>query len=197
MRLGVFGGSFDPVHVGHLIAAEYVRETFQLDRVLFVPAFRPPHKEGVPNASPGHRLKMLDAAVRSHIHFAVSDIEIRREGPSYTIDTLKELARENPGAKLYFILGTDLLPGLSTWRDFGESARLATFVAVRRAGAAPERGIPREIQDTVKQIDIPAIDVSSSLIRMRVAAGKSIRYLVPAPVQDLIEQEGLYQSGGA
>ncbi|OGH63183.1 MAG: nicotinate (nicotinamide) nucleotide adenylyltransferase [Candidatus Lindowbacteria bacterium RIFCSPLOWO2_12_FULL_62_27] len=196
MRIGVFGGSFDPVHIGHLVAAEYVREAFQLDRVLFVPAARPPHKENSPKATPGQRLKMLEAAVQSHLQFAVSDIEIRREGPSYTVDTLRELARSHQGAKLYFILGTDLLPDIQNWHDWRVALEIATFVGVLRS-ADPGRKPPPEIRDAVKQVAIPAIDVSSSLIRTRVAEGKSIRYLVPAPVADLIEQERLYRLADA
>lgn len=193
-RLGILGGSFDPVHIGHLIAAECVREAFQLDQVLFVPAYQPPHKSGAPKASAAVRLKMVEGAIRSHIGFAVSDIEIRRQGPSYTFDTLQELSRTNPGARLYFILGSDLLPDIVHWHKWETLIGLATFVGVRRPGA-PAQKIPDLLLDAVKQIDIPAIDVSSTLIRARVAEGKSIRYLVPGAVQDIIEEERLYRDG--
>ena len=196
MRLGIFGGSFDPVHIGHLIAAESAREAFQLDKVLFVPAHQPPHKPSLPHASSALRLKMLDAAVRSHIGFAVSDLEIRREGPSYTLDTLQELIKIHPGAKFYFILGTDLVPELIHWHRWDILVTLATFVGVHRPGGEA-RDIPEKFHGVVKQLEIPGVDVSSTLIRFRVAAGKSIRYLVPAPVQDIIEEEGLYRNGQA
>lgn len=193
-RLGIFGGSFDPVHIGHLIAGEWVREAFQLDQVLFVPAFQPPHKIDSPKAPPTLRLKMLEAAVRSHIGFGVSDIEIRRQGPSYTVDTLQDLSRIHPGARLFFILGADLVPGIIGWHKWEMAAALATFIGVNRPGSKVQE-VPEALRDVVKQIEMPGIDLSSTLIRARVAENKSIRYLVPAAVQDIIEAEGLYRDG--
>ncbi|MBI4179980.1 nicotinate-nucleotide adenylyltransferase [bacterium] len=196
MRVGILGGSFDPIHIGHLIAAETVREAFQLDRVLFIPAYRPPHKTDFPVAPPALRLKMTEAAIRSHIGFAVSDMEILRAGTSYTVDTLSELASRDPGSKLYFILGSDLLADLPNWRRWPDARKLATFVGVHRPGQPPGDP-PKDLQDLglVKLLEIPGVAISSSLIRARVAAGKSIRYLVPAQVQDIIEEEGLYRDG--
>lgn len=190
MRLGILGGTFDPVHIGHLIAAESVREAFGLDRVIFVPACQSPHKSDPPHAPAEIRLKMLETAIRSHIHFSVSDIDIYRPGPSYTVDTLEAVAKGHPGAKLYFVLGSDLIAGLESWHRWEDAVRLATFVEVHRPSVDPE--IPEKLRGAVKRLEISGVDISSTLIRARVAAGKSIRYLVPAAVQDLIEAEGLY-----
>ena len=192
MRLGILGGTFDPVHIGHLIAAESAREAFALDRVLFVPAYQPPHKSTPPEASGMSRLKMVEVAIRSHIAFSVSDVEIRRQGTSYTVDTLLELSKTHPTAKLYYILGADLLQDLERWHRWETAVDLATFVGVHRPGTEVKE-IPDRIRGAVKQMEIPAVAVSSTLIRARVAEGKSIRYLVPAPVQDIIEEEGLYR----
>ncbi len=200
MRLGVLGGTFDPVHIGHLIAAECVRDAMQLDQVIFVPAGRPPHKSGP--AQPGAaataemRLRMVEAAIQSHIGFTVSDIEIRRGGLSYTVDTLQDISAAYPGARLYFILGADLLAELPAWRDMDRALSLATFVAVHRPGVTLS-DMPPALRGIVKPLEIPGVDVSSSIIRGRVKDGKSIRYLVPAPAQDIIEEEGLYRDGRA
>lgn len=195
MRIGVMGGSFDPVHTGHLIAAESVRESFELDRVIFIPAYQPPHKPRLPDAPPEVRLRMLSAAVNSNPAFEVSDIEIRREGPSYTLDTLLELGRIHPGSKLFFIIGSDLTSGLHRWHRWDILQTLAVFVSVYRPGAQiREEDIPSSVRPFLKQVEIPGVGISSTDIRERVRAGRSVRYLAPQEVCEIIDETGIYKN---
>lgn len=188
MRLGVFGGTFDPPHLGHLIVAADVHLRLPLDRVVFVPAADPPHKRGLVRTSARLRLEMVEAAVRGDDRFAVDGLELRRQGPSYTVDTLRELRRRHPDAELFFLIGADALRDLPGWHEPAEVARLATLVRMERAGdAVPETD--------AAPVDVPVtrIDISATEIRQRVAAGASIRYLVPDAVREIIERERLYQ----
>ena len=199
-RLGVFGGTFDPIHIGHLVAAEAARDAFQLDRVLFVPAARPPHKLGQVRATPEQRLQMTILATADNPAFAVSRLEIDRPGPSYTIDTLRDLAAENAGCHLHFITGADAVLELASWREPEALLDVAEFIAVARPGAAAERVAAFAATlgrrgARIRYLAIPAIDISSHELRSRVRAGQSIRYLVPAEVAEYILREGLYVSG--
>jgi nicotinate-nucleotide adenylyltransferase len=195
MLIGVFGGTFDPVHLGHLIAAEQAREQARLDQVVFVPAARPPHKPRESLAPFGQRAEMLALAIAGHPAFRLDDLEKDRPGPSYTADTLEELHRLQPDASFALILGADCLPELAAWRDPGRIGHLAEIIIVPRAGAtAAERSVPHSVK--IKTIlEMPLIDISSHDIRRRVAQGRSIRYLVPRAVQCYIETHGLYRSG--
>lgn len=205
MRLGVFGGSFDPVHTGHLLVAEACREGAALDRVLFVPAARAPHKPDGPRADGRHRVEMLSLAVGGHDAFAVSTVELDRGGVSYTVDTLEALRAAHPGATLHLILGPDSLAQFDTWRDPAGILARARIVAVARAGvddvAATCRtaGLDRWLgADGVaalvaEQVAIPAVGLRSSTIRALLAAGRSIRYQVPRAVERYVAEQGLYR----
>lgn len=186
MKIGVFGGTFDPVHLGHLIAASEVHSALGLDRLLWIPAAVPPHKRGRVRTSAAARLAMVRAAVRDDPRFEVDDLELRRPGPSYTVDTLRALGERFAGSALFLILGVDVLRDLHSWHQPDQIARLARLVVLARAGeSAP-------IEYDVRVVEGPRIDISATDIRQRVAERRSIRYLVPDGVREIIEREGLY-----
>ena len=205
MRIGVFGGSFDPVHIGHLMAAECCREQAGLDRVLFVPAAIQPHKQHRQLASGQHRLDMLLLATGGHDAFAVSGDELDRGGVSYTVDTLERLRARHPGDELLLILGPDAFLGLPTWREPRRIVELAEIIAVERESlddlnAAIARGpleslLGQERLDRViaGRVRLPAIGIRASDLRSAVAAGKSIRYRTPRAVEQYIAVHGLYR----
>ncbi len=200
MRLGVFGGTFDPVHIGHLIVAEQCREQGGLDQVWFIPAARPPHKQDRPLTPFGTRAEMLALALAGHPAFRVDELERDRPGPSYTVDTLEELHRREPAAALALILGSDSLADLPTWKDPARVARLAELLVVARPGhplpswdALCDRlGLAR---GTVpgRFVHAPLVDIASQDLRRRAAEGRSLRYLVPRAVECYIETHGLYR----
>jgi nicotinate-nucleotide adenylyltransferase len=202
MRLGIYGGSFDPVHLGHLLLAESCREQCQLDEVWFLPAYRPPHKRDAMLAAPRHRLEMLELAVLGHAAFRVCDYEVAKEEISFTVETLRHFRRERPGDSLFFLLGADALTDFPTWRAPQEIAQLATLVSVRRSGS-PEPNF-RKLVDAVgdeaaqriaaHQVIMPRIDLSSSELRERQASGKSLRYRTPRAVEQYIQAWGLYRA---
>ena len=185
MRTGVFGGTFDPVHVGHLAIAQAALESATLDRVIFVPARRSPLKDREPAASAADRLAMLEAATKGEPRFAVSRVELDRDGPSYTVDTLEALRSEG---ELYLILGSDALADLPRWRSPERIRALARLLVARRPGA-PE---PDPASDA-RPFDAPCLDISSRELRARAARGLSLRYLVPDEVWRHIERRGLYR----
>lgn len=189
MRLGVFGGTFDPPHLGHLIVAQDAHARLSLDRVLFVPAAIPPHKRDRPQSPAALRLEMVRAAVAADPRFAVDDLELCRAGPSYTVDTLRELRRRDPDAELFLLLGADQARDFGTWREPHEIARLATLVLLTRAGVSATA--PGHDAAAIR-LEVTRIDISSTDIRRRAAAGEPIRYLVPEGVEAIIRREGLY-----
>ena len=204
-RIGVFGGTFDPPHLGHLALAEWAWARLRLDRVLFVPAGAPPHKRGRRLSDPAHRLAMVRLAVRGNPAFAVSDLEALRTGPSYTVDTLRALRARHPGARLFLLMGADSLSEFPTWREPAAIARLATLVVAARPGpgarvsrggarkpARPAR-LPRGAR--VVRLDNPLVDVSASVLRARARARLPLRYLVPDAVAAYLERHGLYRKG--
>ncbi len=197
MRLGIFGGTFDPIHLGHLVLAEQCREACALDRLLFVAAGSPPHKQGERTAV-SHRLEMARIAVAGNPAFVVSDMEAVRPGPHYSVETLETLSREHPGDDLYFLIGADSLADLPGWREPERIASLATIVVVNRPGGVvvDQASIPDLGPSArgVVVVAIPPIGIASSDIRQRVAAGRSIRYLVPRGVEAYIESHGLYRA---
>ncbi len=192
ISLGILGGTFDPPHIGHLIAAQDVRNALSLDRVLFVPAAEPPHKRGRALTPAPLRLEMVRAALAGVDGFDVSDIELRRAGPSYSVDTLRELSAANPGVRLFFIIGADQFRELHTWRAPLDVARLARLVVMHRDSLSPDAmASPLDVEyGTVR---VTRIDVSSTMLRARVKAGESIRFLVPAAVEEIVRREGLYE----
>jgi nicotinate-nucleotide adenylyltransferase len=185
MRIGVFGGTFDPVHVGHLAIAQAALDTADLDRVVFVPARRSPLKEHGPAAGEEDRLAMLEAAVKGEPRFSVSRSELDRPEPSYTVDTLEDLKSEGD---LFLILGSDALADLPKWRSPDRIRALAKLLVARRPGA-PEP----DASSRARAFDAPCLDISSRELRARASRGLSLRYLVPDDVWRHIERKGLYQ----
>jgi len=188
MRIGILGGTFNPVHIGHLILAEEAREKLRLDKVIFVPTSLPPHKEDLNIAPASDRLKMIKLAIGGNKYFAVSDIEIKRQGRSYTIDTLTELKHKFSRDELYFIIGSDLLKYLDEWKDLSQIIKMVKFVAATRPGYPLEQ-IPNYIQT----LAIRAVDVSGFEVRQCVREDKSFRYLVPDKIFGYINKKGLYR----
>jgi nicotinate-nucleotide adenylyltransferase len=189
VRLGVFGGTFDPPHLGHLLAASDVAQALELHRVLWIPAAVHPFKRGAVHATGEQRLEMVRAAIAGDPRFEADPLELERAGPSYTVDTLRALQARHPGAELFFLTGADNLRELHLWHEAGEVVRLARLVVVSRAG----EGVPPESGHPARAVAVTRVDVSSSEVRRRVAAGETIRYLVPEPVRALIEARGLYR----
>ena len=189
-RVGVMGGTFDPVHHGHLVAASEVAQWFDLDEVIFVPTGEPWQKTEV---SPGeHRYLMTVIATASNPRFTVSRVDIDRDGPTYTIDTLRDLKAELPDAELFFITGADAIAQILSWRDHDELWDLAHFVAVSRPGHVLNTdGLP---SDDVSQLEIPALAISSTDCRDRVQRGHPVWYLVPDGVVQYIAKHHLYRS---
>ena len=202
MRLGIYGGSFDPVHFGHLRLAECCRQQCPLDRVWFLPAAIPPHKPGGLDTSSHDRAEMLEVALAEHEGLEVCSLELERGGVSYTVDTLAEIAAAQPEAELFWLLGADMLVDLPTWYQPEEICRLATPLVVGRPNA-PEPDferlaaiLPPERIDEIRrhQIEMPPVDASSSEIRRRVARGENIDDLTPAAVAEYIAEHKLYRS---
>jgi nicotinate-nucleotide adenylyltransferase len=185
---GVLGGSFDPVHHGHLIAADRAAEALGLDRVLFVPCARQPLKPLGPTASADDRRAMLALALAGHPPFVLEPLELTRPAPSYTVDTLRALRAREPHERFVLIVGADAAAELPRWRAADEVARLAEIAVLTRPGV-PEVASPF----VTHFVATPAIEISASEIRARCLAGKSIRYLVPDAVAEYIARRGLYQ----
>ena len=199
MRIGIFGGTFDPVHYGHLLLAETCREQLKLDEVRFVPAATPPHKLH-DQISDGHvRADMLSLAVSGYREFVVDRRELKRKGPSYTVDTLAEFAAEFPGAELYFLAGADSLRDFLSWREPDRILELATLVACNRPGLPKlhaeqvAKWVGPEIADHVLTLQMPGTDISGSEIRERVREGRSLRFLMPRDVEVFVIEHGLYR----
>ena len=189
-RLGVMGGTFDPIHHGHLVAASEVAQWFDLDEVVFVPTGQPWQKSGVSPSE--HRYLMTVIATASNPGFTVSRVDIDRDGPTYTIDTLRDLKSDRPEAELFFITGADALAQILSWRDHDELWDLAHFVAVSRPGhVLSTDGLPT---DDVSQLEIPALAISSTDCRDRVQRGHPVWYLVPDGVVQYIAKHHLYRS---
>lgn len=195
---GVFGGTFDPIHIAHLAIAEAARDTLGLGRILFVPAAQPPHKPDRLITAVEHRLAMVEAAIVGNAAFKVSRIEIEREGPSYTVDTLAALRESAPGPRLALIMSADSYAEFSTWREPDRILELADLIVAPRDGfaAADPDLVARQFPQSTAAIaflDGPRIRLSASEIRERAAAGRSVRYLVPDAVAAYIGDHSLYQ----
>ncbi len=199
LKIGICGGTFDPIHTGHLAVAELVRNEFNLDRVLFIPSGMPPHKE-LKKVTPSlHRLNMVKAAVKSNPYFEAAAIEVERSGFTYTVDTLKELHGMYPaGTEFFYIIGADVVRDLLTWRNAEEVFTLTNFIALMRPGFSDEAFQMKinELVDNYKvnifRFEIPLFDISSTYIRDRIKSGRSIKYLVKEEVEEYIYGNGLY-----
>ena len=201
-RIGIFGGTFNPVHMGHLILAQDALEAFDLGKVLFVPCDIPPHKNALQLAPAAHRAAMLEKAIEDNPDFEICDIEIRRGGTNYSIDTVRHLQKLYPRHDLFFIIGSDSLMELHQWKDIDELLRLCRFVTFVRPGFDPTKvagkalklktGLSRDLIKNV--VAVHQIDISASDIRHRAAEGKNIRYLVPSFVEIYIAEHNLYKT---
>ncbi|MBI4355358.1 MAG: nicotinate-nucleotide adenylyltransferase [Candidatus Omnitrophica bacterium] len=193
MRLGILGGTFNPIHTGHLILAEEARAAFALDRCLFIPNALPPHKEEPSLASAEHRLAMVRLAIDGHPVFEASELEIARGGRSYTVDTLEALRhRYGPTVELFFLVGSDACGGLAHWKSMDRVMQLCHVVVAHRPGYRVNVSLAG-----VRLLEIPALDVSSTAIRQRLQAGRSIRYLVPEAVYHYLLTRQLYAAPNA
>lgn len=191
LRIGIMGGTFDPIHHGHLVAASEVQNVFDLDEVLFVPTWAQPFKKGRRVSPAEHRYLMTVIATAPNPHFTVSRVDIDRGGTTYTIDTLHDIAAEYPGTELYFITGADALEQILTWKDSEEIFSLARMVGVTRPGhVLSDSGLPR---DRVSLLEVPAMAISSTDCRRRVGQGIPVWYLVPDGVVQYIRKYGLYR----
>jgi nicotinate-nucleotide adenylyltransferase len=199
MRIGVMGGTFDPIHFGHLVSAQEALAQFSLDRVLFMPTGRPVRKTHRAVSSPEDRYLMTVIATASNREFGVSRMEIDRPGDTYTVDTMATLRQElEPGTELFFITGADAVREILGWRGADRLAGLCTFIAATRPGYEPDllAGLPEGADLKLPKVEymaIPALAISSSDIRARVASGRPIRYLLPEDVAEFIEKNGLYR----
>ena len=193
MRLGLYGGTFDPIHLGHLILAEACREACQLDRVWFVVAGSPPHKPGG-RTEVSHRLEMARLAIAGHPSFEVSEHETRRPGPHYSVETLEAIHLERPEDELFFLIGADSLVDLPTWREPARIMALASLIVANRPGFEPP---PIPLPDgsrPIHRVEIPPIGIASNDLRRRRSEGRSIRYQVPRAVEAYIDAHGLYRA---
>ena len=198
-RVGILGGTFDPIHNGHLMMAEAVRDESEMEKVLFIPAAQPPHKRGHKISPAEDRYMMTVLATCMNPAFEVSDIEMRREGPSYSIDTVRALLRATGGdSEFFFIAGTDVIREIHTWERIEELLDICPFIAASRPGCRPDVERTRNLLGDlgVRQIHLlntPELEISSTDIRERVAAGRSIKYIVPSEVEHYIYKKGLYR----
>lgn len=200
-KIGILGGTFNPIHWGHLMIAETVRDAFSLNKVLFIPSGLPPHKPDDEVIDPEHRFEMVRLSVASNPFFEASRVEIERRGYTYTVDTLRALRDQyGSGVQLFFIIGADVVPELITWREFQNVFKLCEFIAVMRPGHF-RKDVDTEVEKLKEQYGIkiqqttaPLVDISSSNIRERCSMGKSIKYLVTGDTEEYILTNGLYRS---
>ena len=200
MRLGIFGGTFAPIHFGHLLLAEFCREAASLDRVVFVPAAMSPHKQGQESVAVTARVEMVQLAIAGHESFDVSKVEVERGGVSYTVDTLTHFRQQHADAQLFFLMGADSLDEFSTWKNPTEICRLAMPIVVGRVGSPkPNLDVLQPYMSSDQLYDMgdllmemPLIELSSTEIRRRISQRRSIRYQVPRAVEMYIESNKLY-----
>jgi nicotinate-nucleotide adenylyltransferase len=196
-RIGILGGTFDPPHLGHLILAETAYDVLDLERVLFVPAANPPHKHSLPITDVRHRVAMVQEAIANNPRFAMSQVDITRPGPHYTVDTLGILKEQFPQAELYFVMGGDSLHDMASWHEPGGIITRAKLAVMRRPGAIVDlSGLEAQlpgIAGRVVFVDAPVIGISATMLRERLRSGRSIRYLVPEVVERYISSHDLYE----
>jgi nicotinate-nucleotide adenylyltransferase len=198
MRLGILGGTFNPPHLGHLICAQEAYRELRLDQVMLIPAGVPPHKPVDAEPGPEHRLELCRLAICDDDRFTVSDLELRRDGPSYTVDTLDTLSTHGPSNELFLILGADIAAGLPQWHRPERVLELATVAVAKRRGT-PKQAVERALEqlgagERATFFQMPRIGISSTMVRRRVRAGQPIRYFVPDGVVEYIERHGLYRA---
>lgn len=189
-RIGILGGTFNPIHNGHLLIAEQAREQALLDEVWFMPTRIPPHKTTEDLIDPLHRLRMVDLAIADHPAFRSIDLELKREGASYTFDTMQLINSEYPGVQFYFIIGGDMLEILPQWHRFTELRELVHFIGFNRPGSHFDSS---KLKQYVTMIDVPSWDISSTVIREKAKKSQSLRYLVPPAVECYIKEHTIYE----
>ncbi|WP_075091344.1 nicotinate-nucleotide adenylyltransferase [Planctomyces sp. SH-PL14] len=195
MRIGIYGGTFDPIHFGHLLLAESCRDACRLDRVIFVPARVSPHKLDVVIAPVRARLEMLELALAGFPEFRVSRVEVDRQGPSFTVDTLRHFRTEVPDDELFLLMGADSVTDFPRWREPQQILELATLVVVNRARAVPDLSALADLDTTGHpplSVPMPGVDFSASDIRRRVQEGRSVRFQLPRPVEHYVRDKRLY-----
>ncbi|MFH1779046.1 MAG: nicotinate-nucleotide adenylyltransferase [Candidatus Omnitrophota bacterium] len=189
MRIGILGGTFNPIHLGHLVLAEEAKEKLNLDKIIFVPAYIPPHKKGEAIAEASDRLKMVELAIKGNPYFETSTFEMDAKATSYSVETLKGFKkRYGEDTKLFFITGADSLGELFSWKELDEIFKLSQFIVANRPGY-DIANVPKEIE----AVTITSLEISSSQIRRKIRENKSIRYLVPESVREYIIAKGLYK----
>lgn len=185
-KVGLLGGTFNPPHIGHLMMANEVFHALELDEVRFLPNALPPHKQAPHDASDAKRLEMVERAIQPYPHFRVESYEVDKGGVSYSYNTLAALCEREPTVKFYFIIGGDMIDSLHTWYRIDELVKLVQFVGVKRPGTDARTEYP------VLMVEVPQIDLSSTLIRERLATGRTVTFLLPEAVETFIREEGLY-----
>ncbi|OGS17618.1 MAG: nicotinate (nicotinamide) nucleotide adenylyltransferase [Elusimicrobia bacterium RIFOXYA2_FULL_40_6] len=192
MKIGLFGGTFNPIHHGHLIIAESARSYFRLDKVILIPSGKPPHKPGIPIASKEHRLKMVMIAIEDNPYFSASDYELQKTDLTYTFDTIQYFKNLYPKDELYFIMGLELLLEIDTWKKGEHILDECKFLVGLKPNFSVAR-IPDKVKNKVKFFHIPFIDISSTLLRGYLSRNVSLRYLTPETVRKYISKNKLYQ----
>jgi nicotinate-nucleotide adenylyltransferase len=192
--VGIMGGTFDPIHLGHLVTAEQARADLDLDEVVFTPAGRPYQKDGPTSGE--HRYLMTVLATAANPAFSVSRAEVDRDGPTYTVDTLRRMKSRLPEDRLFFITGADAILNILTWKDADECLRLADFVAATRPGHDLSVLEAEGLMSRVRVLDVPALAISSTDIRERFEKGRSVSYLIPLAVEQYARKHGLYSTAG-
>lgn len=195
MKLGIMGGTFDPIHLGHLAAAENARYYLGLDLILFMLSAQPPHKDYQMVSPAPHRLRMVELAIADNSWFKASTLEMERQGASYTVDTLKELKQKLERPEVYFLMGSDSLFDLVNWYHYEEIASLCTLVSVSRPGFANEEAlesVPASIRKKTIILEVPGLEISSTELKRRLQSGEPVRYLLPEAVAAYIEEHRLY-----
>ena len=200
LKIGILGGTFDPIHYAHLATVEFIRGKYNLDKVIFIPSGNPPHKFW--NITDKQdRYEMVVLATINNENFVVSDMEIKKDGKTYTIDTLRELKRTYPTCELFFITGADAICDIEAWKDVAENFKLATFIAATRPGISLLRAqdyiekLEKKYNAKIINVYVPSLDISSTYIRDQLNLGKSVRYLIPDNVETYIKENGLYNFG--
>ncbi|KYQ86802.1 hypothetical protein AYX07_06575 [Thermoactinomyces sp. AS95] len=194
MKVGIFGGTFDPIHFGHLLLAEQAREAASLHEIWFIPAGEPPHKQGKPVTPAMERKKMVELAIEGHPQFKVNPIELMRSGPSYTVDTIMELKKQNPHVEFFLLVGADMVKNLPKWYKIKEIIQNVQVIGLGRPGFDHD-ALPEYIEERLMWIpDAVETNISSSIIRERLMLNRSVRYLVPDSVYKYIKEQGLYES---
>ena len=200
LRIGIMGGTFNPIHDAHLATAEFIRDNYKLDKVLFIPSGNPPHKKN-DITDKYHRYNMVLLSTKDNDDFIVSDIEIKREKKTYTIDTLRELKEKYNNIEIYFITGADAICEIETWKDVEGNFKLANFIAATRPGISlltsydKIKELKSKYNANIENVYVPSLDISSTYIRQQLNKNKTIRYLVPEMVKEYIYNKKLYNTG--